>query len=158
MARTIKERNTQRRKRRRGVEKKTYEIGKLCGFDVALIMYNPDEDQYYMYLSTRRESWPPSKEQIVSRPSRVACNMIFNIRKQFAHSKFEIKYPEDVERIKSRKGQERIRKRVAREVSISKGVTSNDNKPEKLMAAATFLPEPPSFDLTLFKKKIGKLF
>src|SRR5436190_23477795 len=90
--RTIKERNTQRRKRRRGLKKKAYEIGKLCGFDVALIIYNPEVEQYYMYLSTRRESWPPSREQIVSRPPQVTCRttltFVSSLRRVISKSNF----------------------------------------------------------------------
>lgn len=57
MDKTIKERNTQRRKRRTGLEKKAFFLSKLCGLDVALIIYNPESDSYYTFRSSER-AWP----------------------------------------------------------------------------------------------------
>jgi hypothetical protein len=51
--RTIKERNTSRRKRKRGIENKLYELGQL-GLDVALFLYNPGEEEYYVPIHTSR--------------------------------------------------------------------------------------------------------
>jgi hypothetical protein len=61
---TKKERNTQRRKRRWGVEHKAYEMGKLCGFEVALIMHNPENGEYFTFRTTDQTSW--NMDQIVS--------------------------------------------------------------------------------------------
>ncbi len=63
---TKKERNTQRRKRRWGLEHKAYEMGELCGFELAQFMYNPEKDEYYAFMTTDQMSW--NVEQIVSEP------------------------------------------------------------------------------------------
>ncbi len=62
---TKKELNTSRRKRRRGVFKKAYELWKLCDLDVALFVENPDDGQLHTFLSTKRPSWPPTLDDIV---------------------------------------------------------------------------------------------
>ncbi len=80
---TKKERNTQRRKRRWGIEHKAYEMGKLCGFEVALIMYNPENGKYYTFRTTDQTSW--NMNQIVSEPLEV---MLYTLtHKQLAHPK-----------------------------------------------------------------------
>lgn len=61
--RSKKERNTQRRKRRQGLEKKAYFLAKLCGFDVALLIYNPEQKIYHTFRSSDKK-WP-SVESIV---------------------------------------------------------------------------------------------
>lgn len=66
---TKKERNTQRRKRRWGVEYKAYEMGKLCGFEVALIMRNPENDEFYTFRTTDQTSW--NMDEVVSELSEV---------------------------------------------------------------------------------------
>ncbi|KAF8856246.1 hypothetical protein BDZ45DRAFT_559559, partial [Acephala macrosclerotiorum] len=58
------ERNAQRKKRRKSLEFKSWEMGELCDFDMALTMYNREAKEYYVYISTDRESWPPTMEQI----------------------------------------------------------------------------------------------
>ena len=55
MEKTTKERNTQRRKRRIGLEKKAFFLSELCGLDVALLIYNPEEDSYYTFRSSERD-------------------------------------------------------------------------------------------------------
>jgi len=62
--RSLKERNTQRRKRRRTVECKIAEIAELCDFDVSLIMRNRESGEHYTFRSS--ESWRPNMEDIVS--------------------------------------------------------------------------------------------
>ena len=62
---TKKELNTSRRKRRKGVFKKAYELWKLCDLDVALFVENPDDGQLHTFLSTKRPSWPPTLDDIV---------------------------------------------------------------------------------------------
>jgi hypothetical protein len=66
---TRKERNTQRRKRRWGVEHKAYEMGKLCGLEVALLMHNPENGEYYTFRTTDQILWDMG--QIVSMLSEV---------------------------------------------------------------------------------------
>lgn len=51
-AQTQKERNTQRRKRRKGLFHKAYQLGKLYGLDVAVFIHNPDDGQYHTFRST----------------------------------------------------------------------------------------------------------
>lgn len=65
-AQTKKERKTQRRKRTQGLFHKAYQLGELCDLPVAVIIYNPEDGQYYTYRSTDQESWPPPMEKIVS--------------------------------------------------------------------------------------------
>lgn len=62
---TQKERNTQRRKRRWGLEHKAYEMGEFCGFELAQFMYNPEKDEYYAFMTTDKMTW--NVEQIVSK-------------------------------------------------------------------------------------------
>ena len=64
-AQTLKERNTQRRKRRWGLEHKAYEMGEFCGFELAQFMYNPEKDEYYAFMTTDQMTW--NVEQIVSK-------------------------------------------------------------------------------------------
>jgi hypothetical protein len=44
-------------------------------------------------------------------------------------------------------------KRIACEESTSKGQASNSTSERLETRASVFLPEPPSFDLTIFKKR-----
>jgi hypothetical protein len=62
---TPKERNTQRRKRRWGLEHKAYEMGEFCGFELAQFIYNPEKDEHYVFMTTDQMSW--NVEQIVSK-------------------------------------------------------------------------------------------
>jgi hypothetical protein len=63
---TKKERNTQRRKRKTGLEHKAYQMGTLCGFELAQIMYNPEKDEYYVFMTTDQMQW--NVDEIVSDP------------------------------------------------------------------------------------------
>ncbi len=63
---TQKERQTQRRKRRTGFFHKAYQLEKLCGYEVLVMLCHPENRQYYIYKSSGRDSWPPPMEQIAS--------------------------------------------------------------------------------------------
>ena len=63
---TKKERNTQQRKRKTGLEHKAYQMGTLCGFELALLMYNPEKDEYYVFMTTDQMRW--NVDDIVSDP------------------------------------------------------------------------------------------
>lgn len=62
--RTLKERNTQRRKRTETVELKVAEMAELCDFDSALIMRNRESGEIYSFRSS--DSFRPNMEDIVS--------------------------------------------------------------------------------------------
>jgi hypothetical protein len=70
---SLKERNAQRKKRRRSIEFKSWEIGEFCDFDVALFIYNREAGEHYVYISEDSELWPPTMEQIVSVPPQLQC-------------------------------------------------------------------------------------
>jgi hypothetical protein len=66
MPQTKKERNTQRRKRKTGLENKAYQMGRLCGFELALFMYNPEKDEHYVFMTT--DQMQLNVDEIVSGP------------------------------------------------------------------------------------------
>lgn len=45
---------------------KAYEMGEVCDVDIALVIRTRTNGRYVTYDSVNLESWPPSKEQIVS--------------------------------------------------------------------------------------------
>jgi hypothetical protein len=45
---------------------KAHELAEFCDVDVTLIICNRKTGRYFTYNSVDLESWPPSKEQIVS--------------------------------------------------------------------------------------------
>jgi len=45
---------------------KAHELAEFCDVDVALIICSRKSGRYFTYNSLDLESWPPSKEQIVS--------------------------------------------------------------------------------------------
>ena len=45
---------------------KAHELTEFCDVDVALIIRSRKSGRYFTYNSLDLESWPPSKEQIVS--------------------------------------------------------------------------------------------
>jgi hypothetical protein len=45
---------------------KAHELAEFCEVDVALIIRSRKSGRYFTYNSLDLESWPPSKEQIVS--------------------------------------------------------------------------------------------
>ena len=45
---------------------KAHELAELCEVDVALIVRSRKSGQYFTYYSLDLESWPPSKEQVLS--------------------------------------------------------------------------------------------
>ncbi|KAH8799649.1 hypothetical protein F5884DRAFT_863258 [Xylogone sp. PMI_703] len=126
--RTLKERNTQRRKRRRTLESKAAEIAELCDFDMALIMRNCESGEYYTYRS--RDSWRPNMEEILADP------------------KSQNKLPRDIEKLKKKKQRlKRARRYATSKELISEDQMSNkDGSDGRITRAASFLPEPPSFD------------
>jgi len=62
-----KQRSERLRRRRNTVFLKAHELGKLCGVDVAVIVFQ--HGRYVMYKSIEQEDWPPSIEEIVSKLS-----------------------------------------------------------------------------------------
>jgi hypothetical protein len=153
---TKKERNTQRRKRRWGVEHKAYEMGKLCGFEVALIMHNPENGEYYTFRTTDQTSW--NMDQIVSELLEV---MFYTLtHEQLAHPKSQNKLPKDIEKGMSKRHSSSVRRnrsrRAGREATSRRvtpeGAVSKDQDPpeRKIMP---FLPDPPSFDLSVNVKQ-----
>jgi hypothetical protein len=63
---TPKERNTQRRKRKKGWFHKAYLLWKMCDFEVAGYVRNPESGQIYTFSSGDGVWFPPSMEDIVS--------------------------------------------------------------------------------------------
>lgn len=68
LAMPIKPKRSSERLRRRkdSLLKKAYEMAKFCEVDVALILRIRATGRYITYKSVDLESWPPSKEEIVS--------------------------------------------------------------------------------------------
>jgi len=52
------------RRRKKNLFKRAYELRKLYDIDVAVILYK--NGRYFTYKSTDKESWPPSRKEIVS--------------------------------------------------------------------------------------------
>jgi hypothetical protein len=63
---TPKRRSERLRRRKDSLLKKAYEIAEYCDVDVALILRIRPTGQYITYKSLDLESWPPSRDQIVS--------------------------------------------------------------------------------------------
>jgi hypothetical protein len=66
MAIKPKRRNERLGRRKDTLLKMAYEIAKFCDVDVSLILRIRKTGRYITYSSLDLESWPPSKEQIVS--------------------------------------------------------------------------------------------
>jgi hypothetical protein len=65
MSATKKKRNKDgARNRQKTLMKKAHELGTFPGIDVAVIISK--RGRFYTYMSTDRESWPPTKADIVS--------------------------------------------------------------------------------------------
>ena len=60
-----KRRSERLRRRKNTVFQKAHELGKLCGVDVAVIVFQ--HGRCFMYKSIEQEAWPPSIEEIVSK-------------------------------------------------------------------------------------------
>jgi hypothetical protein len=45
---------------------KAHELAEFCDINIALIIHNRRTGRYLTYNSVNLESWPPSREQIVS--------------------------------------------------------------------------------------------
>ncbi|KAH8650327.1 hypothetical protein BGZ60DRAFT_520547, partial [Tricladium varicosporioides] len=132
---TKKERNTQRRKRKTGLEHKAYQMGTLCGFELAQIMYNPEKDEYYVFMTTDQMQW--NVDEILARPNT------------------QIKFPRDIENSLSERERKKIRRvrgeAPSHRVTPTAEVASKDQAPpeRETTRAMPFLPDPPSFDLTI---------
>ena len=63
---TPKRRSERLSRRKFTMMKKAHELAQFCDVDVALIIRTRKSGRYFTYNSTNLESWPPSKEQIVS--------------------------------------------------------------------------------------------
>jgi hypothetical protein len=50
---------------------KAHELAEFCDVDIVLIIRSRKSGRYFTYNSLDLESWPPSKEQIVSHHSLV---------------------------------------------------------------------------------------
>ncbi|RFU29060.1 hypothetical protein B7463_g7278, partial [Scytalidium lignicola] len=61
-----KRRNERLNRRKRTLISKAHEFAEFCDVDVALIIRNRKSGRYFTYNSVDLESWPPSKEQIVT--------------------------------------------------------------------------------------------
>jgi WD40 repeat protein len=48
-------------------EHKAYQMGTLCGFELAQIIYNPEKDGYYVFMTTDQIQW--NVDEIVSDPN-----------------------------------------------------------------------------------------
>jgi hypothetical protein len=42
----------QQKKQKTNLEHKAYQIGTLYGFELAQIIYNPEKDEYYVFITT----------------------------------------------------------------------------------------------------------
>jgi hypothetical protein len=149
---TRKERNTQRRKRRWGVEHKAYEMGKLCGLEVALLMHNPENGEFYTFRTTDRIRW--NIDQIVSMLSEVVFYTL--TYQQLAHPKSQNKLPKDIEKGMSKRHSSSVRRNrlrragreaTSRRVTPEGAVSKDQDPPERRIMP--FLPDPPSFDLSV---------
>jgi hypothetical protein len=76
---------------------------------------------------------------------------------QLAHPKSQNKLPRDIEKFKKkkeRKRSRRARRRAASEELLSEDQASNENESDgRVTRVASFLPEPPSFDMSIFRKR-----
>jgi hypothetical protein len=61
-----KRRSERLNRRKTTLVNKAHELAEFCEVDVALIIRSRKSGQYFTYNSLDLESWPPSKEQIVS--------------------------------------------------------------------------------------------
>lgn len=61
-----KRRSERLNRRKSTLINKAYELAEFCDVDVALIIRNHKTGHYITYNSVDLDSWPPSKEQIVS--------------------------------------------------------------------------------------------
>jgi len=61
-----KRRSERLNRRKTTLVNKAHELAEFCKVDVALIIRSRKSSQYFTYYSLDLESWPPSKEQIVS--------------------------------------------------------------------------------------------
>lgn len=66
MARISKRRSERVSRRKDTILKKSHEIAAFCDVDVALFIRNRKTGRLITYKSLDLESWPPSREQIVS--------------------------------------------------------------------------------------------
>lgn len=148
--RSLKERNTQLRKRTETVELKVAKIAELCDLDTALVMRKRESGEIYSFRSS--DSFRPNMEDIVS-PYNVYVVPPSN-NCQLAHPKSRNKLPKDIEKIKRKKERQRLRGVRRRAELLSEGRASNERGSHGwVKKAASFLPEPPSFDGTILRRR-----
>jgi hypothetical protein len=131
-------------------------MGKLCGFEVALLMHNPENGEYYTFRTTDQILWDMG--QIVSMLSEVVFYIL--TYQQLANPKSQNKLPKDIEKGISKRHSSSVRRnrsrRAGREATSRRetpeGAVSKDQDPleRKIMP---FLPDPPSFDLSVSVKQ-----
>jgi hypothetical protein len=72
---------------------------------------------------------------------------------QLAHPKSRNKLPINIEKIKRKKERQRLRGVRRRAGLLSEGRVSDERESHgRVTRAASFLPEPPSFDAAIFRK------
>ena len=82
-----KRRSERIRRKKKALFKSATKLGTDDKIDVAVIVYQ--HGRYYVSVSTGRESWPPSIEDIVSiTDSRIVQNLINEQRSTFPQPKF----------------------------------------------------------------------
>ncbi len=131
-------------------------MGKLCGFDVALIMHNPENGKYYTFRTTDQTSW--NIDQIVSELLEVIFYTLTH--KQLAHPKSQNKLPKDIEKgmskrhsssIQRNRSQRAGREATSRRVTPEGAVLKDQDPPERRIMP--FLSDPPSFNLSVNVKQ-----
>lgn len=144
-----KRRTAQKLKRRRGVFRKSYQLGKLCGLNVAVIVHDPDDGQYYVYRSTDKESWPPPLKEIVSLPLLFFTHMIkiLSLKQRLATPRPIFVLPSDIEEPCNHTDKRNERnKRKCTHVITDKGMISK-HEPTTSIRQSSQLPEPPTFNI-----------
>lgn len=142
-----KRRTAQKLKRRRGVFCKSHQLGKLCGLNVAVIVHDPEEGQYYVYRSTDQESWPPSLKEIVSL-SCLSTSMIkiLSLQQRLATPRPIFVLPSDIEEPGNHTDNRNERNKRKRTHSITDKGMIRQHEPTPLARQSSQLPEPPTFD------------
>ena len=138
------------------MEHKAYEMGKLCGFEVALIMHNPENGEYYTFRTTDQTSW--NMDQIVSELLEVVFYTL--TYEQLAHPKSQNMLPKDIEKSISKRHLSSVRRNrsrragreaTSRRVTPEGAVSKDQDPPERRIMS--FLLDPPSFDLSVNVKQ-----
>lgn len=153
---TTKERNTQRRKRKRGWLQKSYLLWKICDFELAACLRNPDSGQVTFFQSADGVSLPRSIEDLVSRwTSSFAALGMLNLAQKSAHPHAEILLPKDFEQ-SGRRGNARAKPRSSARLNqrSNKGTRHNAKNKKTAVRRGTRvvrhnppLPDPPLFGI-----------